>query len=59
MNTIAEYALKTGSDIGDLTSTDIMDVIIYPALDRAINVCFGVLYGLEIRKPKTQILPDK
>lgn len=40
MNTIAEYALKTGSDIGDLTSTDIMDVIIYPALDRAIKRMF-------------------
>lgn len=40
MNTIAEYALKTGTDIGDLTSTDIMDVIIYPALDLAIKRMF-------------------
>lgn len=40
MNTIAEYALKTGTDIGDITSTDIMDVIIYPALDLAIKRMF-------------------
>lgn len=40
MNTIAEYALKTGTDIGDLTSTEIMDVIIYPALDLAIKRMF-------------------
>lgn len=40
MNTIAEYALKTGTNIGDLTSTDIMDVVIYPALDLAIKRMF-------------------
>ena len=40
MNTIAEYALKTGTDIGDLTSTEIMDVIIYPAFDLAIKRMF-------------------
>lgn len=40
MNTIAEYALKTGTDIGDLTSTDIMDVIIYPALELSIKRMF-------------------
>lgn len=40
MNTIAEYALKTGTNIGDLTSTDIMDVIIYPALELSIKRMF-------------------
>lgn len=40
MNTIAEYALKTGTDIGDITSTDIMDVVIYPAFDLAIKRMF-------------------
>lgn len=37
MNTMAEYALKTGTDIHDLTGTDIMDVLIYPALDEAFK----------------------
>lgn len=37
MNTMAEYALKTGTDIHDLTGTDIMDVLIYPALDEAMK----------------------
>lgn len=37
MNTMAEYALKTGTDIHDLTGTEIMDVLIYPALDEAIK----------------------
>lgn len=37
MNTIAEYALRTGTNIGDITSTDIMDVVIYPALQEAIQ----------------------
>lgn len=36
-NTVAEYALKAGTKIGDLTSTDIMDVVIYPALQDAIR----------------------
>ena len=36
-NTIAEYCLKTGTKIGDLTSTDYMDDIVYPALDLAIK----------------------
>lgn len=40
MKTIAEYALKTGTAIGDLTSTEIMDVIIYPAMERAIKRMF-------------------
>lgn len=35
-NTIAEYALKQGTDIADLTGTDIMDVVIYPALQEAL-----------------------
>lgn len=39
-NTVAEYALKAGTEIGDLTSTDIMDVVIYPALKDAINRMF-------------------
>lgn len=37
LNTIAEYALKKGTDIGDLRSTDIMDVVIYPALETVIR----------------------
>lgn len=36
-NTIAEYCLKTGTDIGDLTSTEYMTDIVYPALDLAIK----------------------
>lgn len=39
-NTVAEYALKTGTDMGDLTSTDIMDYVIYPALKDAITRMF-------------------
>ena len=35
--TIAEYCLKTGTDIGDLTSTEYMDDIVMPALDLAIK----------------------
>lgn len=35
MGTLAEYALKTGTDIHDLTGTDIMDVLILPALEEA------------------------
>lgn len=35
--TIAEYCLKTGTEIGDLTSTEYMDDIVYPALDLAIK----------------------
>lgn len=40
MNTMAEYALKTGTDIHDLTGTEIVDVLIYPALERAMNRMF-------------------
>lgn len=36
-NTIAEYCLKNGTDIGDLTSTDYMDYIIYPTLKDAMT----------------------
>lgn len=32
--TIAEYTLKTGTEIGDLTSTEFMSYIIRPALER-------------------------
>lgn len=39
-NTVAEYALKAGTDMGDLTSTDVMDYVIYPALKDAINRMF-------------------
>ncbi|MCE8465883.1 hypothetical protein [Bacteroides nordii] len=35
--TIAEYCLKTGTDIGDLTSTEYMDYIVLPAMDLAIK----------------------
>lgn len=38
--TIAEYCLKTGTDIGDLTSTEYMDYIVLPALDLAIKRMF-------------------
>ena len=37
INTIAEYCLKTGTDIGDLTSTEYMDDIVLPALDLAVR----------------------
>lgn len=37
INTIAEYCLKTGTEIGDLSSTDYMDDIVYPALDLAVK----------------------
>lgn len=37
LNTVAEYALKQGTAIGDLTSTDIMDVVIMPALEDAMS----------------------
>lgn len=37
-NTIAEYCLKTGTNIGDLTSTDYMDNIVYPALKEAMRL---------------------
>lgn len=36
INTIAEYCLKKGTDIGDLTSTEYMDYIVYPALKDAM-----------------------
>lgn len=36
VGTIAEYCLKTGTEIGDMTGTDYMDVIIYPALKEAM-----------------------
>lgn len=36
-NTIAEYCLKTGTDIADLTSTEYMDDIVMPALDLAMK----------------------
>lgn len=35
-NTMAEHALRGGTAIGDLTGTDIMDVIIAPALEKAL-----------------------
>lgn len=40
LDTMAEYALKTGTDIGDLTTTDIMNIVIRPALDDAIRRMF-------------------
>lgn len=40
LNSVAEYSLKTGTDIGDLTSTDVMDIVIYPALQAAIQRMF-------------------
>ena len=38
INTIAEYCLKTGTEIGDLTSTEYMDDIVYPALKEAMRL---------------------
>lgn len=35
--TIAEYTLKTGTQIGDLTSTEFMSYIIRPALERQLK----------------------
>lgn len=35
--TIAEYTLKTGTDVGDLTSTEFMSYIIRPALEKALK----------------------
>ncbi len=36
-NTIAEYTLKTGTDIGDLTSTEFMSYILRPELERQMK----------------------
>lgn len=38
--TIAEYALKTGTDIADLTGTQIMTLIIQPALQKALQKAY-------------------
>lgn len=38
INTIAEYCLKKGTEIGDLTSTEYMDDIVYPALQEAMRL---------------------
>lgn len=35
--TIAEYTLKTGTDIGDLTSTEFLSYILRPALERQMK----------------------
>lgn len=35
-NTIAKYCLKTGTNIGDLTSTEYMDGIVLPKLSEAM-----------------------
>lgn len=35
--TIAEYSLKTGTDVGDLTDTEFMTYIIRPALERQMR----------------------
>ena len=40
LNTMAEYALKTGTDIHDLTGTDIMNVLILPAFEEAYRRMF-------------------
>lgn len=36
-DSIAEYALKTGTEIGNIIGTDIMDVVIEPALQDALT----------------------
>lgn len=36
--TIAEYTLKTGTEIGDLTSTEFMSYILRPALERQMKL---------------------
>ena len=38
IGTIAEYCLKKGTEIGDLTSTEYMDDIVYPALKEAMRL---------------------
>lgn len=40
LNSVAEYALKTGTNIHDITGTDIMDVVIAPALEEAYRRMF-------------------
>lgn len=40
LGTMAEYALKTGTDIHDLTGTDIMNVLILPAFEEAYRRMF-------------------
>lgn len=37
-NTVAEYTLNTGTDIQDLTTTEFMDYILRPALEKALRV---------------------
>lgn len=36
-NTIAEYALKKGTDMGDLTNTEIWQILISDPMERALN----------------------
>lgn len=38
--TVAQYALKNGTPIGDITGTQVMSEVIYPALQRAIEKMF-------------------
>lgn len=38
--TVAEHALKTGTEIGDLTGTDFLNLIVRPALERQVKRMF-------------------
>ncbi|MBR1801018.1 MAG: hypothetical protein IJ767_05920 [Bacteroidaceae bacterium] len=38
--TIAEYTMKTGTDIADLGGSEIMEYILYPAIEKAIKLMF-------------------
>lgn len=38
--TVAEYTLKTGTEIGDLTGTDFLNLIVRPALERQVKRMF-------------------
>lgn len=38
--TIAEYTMNTGTDVADLTGTDFMNIILYPALEKAVRRMF-------------------
>lgn len=38
--TIAEYSMKTGTDVADLTDTDFMNIVLQPALEKAVRRMF-------------------
>ena len=45
MGTVAEYTLKTGTDKGDMTSIEYMNVVYRPALEKAmINMMWRLIW---------------